>query len=428
MIRRVTVRTAVCIGLAITCFVLAVSTASAQVRPIRVLGGSTRFTAPMNDIGALSTTMGRATIQEDLATVLEVAGLPGVTEQVQQMLAVGQVRVATLPPGTVIEWMALRRDGPEVVRNISWAGDAPLEGFEFTVDDLTATYTFFVPAICGNLSLIGRGPSLEAAAAVERARIEEERVAAEQARLVAAAAAEQARLQAERVAAEQARLVAAAAEQARLQAERVAAEQARLVAAAAEQARLQAEREAAEQALADYRAAQERDLRVRPFVASLFGFGKQQRQYDATDPARRGRVPIPATGSGLPLRDGPAFFDSLSRVGVALKMSDHWTFASAIGVAVNVDELDRTTLFGDIEFDFMFARGAYLGTGLTFWDVTHSEAVTPGWLGTMGVPVWTSDERLDQVLIVIEYRQLFDRGSDPDVNYQFWGGLKYLYR
>jgi hypothetical protein len=46
----------------------------------------------------------------------------------------------------------------------------------------------------------------------------------------------------------------------------------------------------------------------------------------------------------------------------------------------------------------------------------------------MGVPVWTSDERLDQVLIVIEYRQLFDRGSDPDVNYQFWGGLKYLYR
>ena len=406
MIRRVTVRTAVCIGLAITCFVLAVSTASAQVRPIRVLGGSTRFTAPMNDIGALSTTMGRATIQEDLATVLEVAGLPGVTEQVQQMLAVGQVRVATLPPGTVIEWMALRRDGPEVVRNISWAGDAPLEGFEFTVDDLTATYTFFVPAICGNLSLIGRGPSLEAAAAVERARIEEERVAAEQARLVAAAAAEQARIEEERV----------------------AAEQARLVAAAAEQARLQAEREAAEQALADYRAAQERDLRVRPFVASLFGFGKQQRQYDATDPARRGRVPIPATGSGLPLRDGPAFFDSLSRVGVALKMSDHWTFASAIGVAVNVDELDRTTLFGDIEFDFMFARGAYLGTGLTFWDVTHSEAVTPGWLGTMGVPVWTSDERLDQVLIVIEYRQLFDRGSDPDVNYQFWGGLKYLYR
>ena len=352
--------------------------------------------------------MGLATIQEDLATVLDVAGLPGITEQVQQMLAEGQVRVATLPPGTVIEWMALRREGPEVVRNISWADDAPLEGFEFTVDDLTATYTFFVPAICGNLSLIGRGPSLEAA---RRAKVAQ--AAAAQAAAAEAAAVERARIEEERVAAEQARLAAAAVERSWIEEERVAAEQARL---------------AAEQALADYRAAQERDLRIRPFVASLFGFGKQQRQYDDTDPARRGRVPIPATGSGLPLRDGPAFFDSLSRVGVALKMSDHWTFASAIGVAVNVDELDRTTLFGDIEFDFMFARGAYLGTGLTFWDVTHSEAVTPGWLGTIGVPVWTSDEQLNQVLIAIEYRQLFDRGRDPDVNYQFWGGLKYLYR
>ena len=130
------------------------------------------------------------------------------------------------------------------------------------------------------------------------------------------------------------------------------------------------------------------------------------------------------------LVDVPAFFDSLLgfKGGVALQMSDRLTFAPAIGVAADVDETDRTTLFVDAEIDLMFGSGAYVGTGLTFWDFTHSEIFTPGWLGTMGVPLWRSDERMNQLLLGVEYRQLFDRLSDPDVNYQFWGGLKYLYR
>ena len=113
---------------------------------------------------------------------------------------------------------------------------------------------------------------------------------------------------------------------------------------------------------------------------------------------------------------------------MARKMSDRWTFAPAIGLAPDLDATDRTLLFGDAEIDFLFASGAYLGTGVTFWDVTRSEFITAGWLGTFGVPVWRSDERMNQALIAVEYRQLFDRLSDHDVNYQFWGGLKYVYR
>ena len=74
------------------------------------------------------------------------------------------------------------------------------------------------------------------------------------------------------------------------------------------------------------------------------------------------------------------------------------------------------------------AKFSHVGTGVTFWDLTHSDSVTPGWLGTAGVPLWTSDERLNQALFSVEYRQFFDRMSDPDVNCQFWGGLKYLFR
>ena len=336
-----------------------------------------------------ATTMGRATIREDLATVFEQAGMPALAMEAQRKLAVGEVTVATLPQGTTIQWMALRRQGPNVVRNLRWDGDAPLQGFEFTVDDLQQTYHFFVPAVCGNVSLISQEPSREA---MRLAQMEKDAAAREAAIQAAAAAQEQARMAQEQY-------------------------------EAAEQARL-----AAEQALADYQAALERDLRVRPFVAGFAG--KQQRQYDDTDPAGLGRLPVYGEGPGLPLKDVPAFFDTQLGVkgGVARKMSDRWTFAPAIGLAPDLDATDRTLLFGDAEIDFLFASGAYLGTGVTFWDVTRSESITAGWLGTFGVPVWRSDERMNQALIAVEYRQLFDRLSDPDVNYQFWGGLKYVYR
>ena len=255
MIRRASTRMAVCLGLALASQLLEASPAVAQQEPPRSitrLGGATRFTAPVNDIGALATTMGRAMMRDDLGTVFEQAGMPALAMEAQRKLAVGEVTAATLPQGTTIQWMALRRQGPNVVRNLRWDGDAPLQGFEFTVDDLKQTYHFFVPAVCGNVSLISQEPSREA---MRLAQVEKD------------AAAREAAIQ-------------AAAEQARMAQEQYEA---------AEQARL-----AAEQALADYQAALERDLRVRPFVAGFAG--KQQRQYDDTDPAGLGRLPVYGEG------------------------------------------------------------------------------------------------------------------------------------
>jgi len=399
-------------GLAVICLVLAASTAFAQQEPpvsVTSLGGATRFVAPINDIAALARTMGRAAIQDDLATILERAGMSALTEQVQHNLAVGQVTEATLPQGSVMQWMALRREEPDVSRNLRWDGDTPLEGFAFTVDDLDQTYHFFVPSICGNVAFIRSEPSLEAA---RQAALAQE-IAVREARMVAAEELEEARLVAEQAAAEHARILA---EQAAV------AEQAQLVAehyAAAKKARLTADQE-----LADFLAGQERDLRIRPFLAGFVG--KQQRQYDNTDPAGLGRLPVPS----VPLLDVPAFFDTLVGLkgGVALKMVEHVLFVPAIGVAANIDQGDRTSLFTDGEIDFVFGPGAYVGTGLTLWDLTHSDGMTLGWLGTFGLPLWTSDERLNQVSLSVEYRQLFDRMSDPDVNYQFWVGLRYLFR
>ncbi|MSO84238.1 MAG: hypothetical protein EXQ53_13250 [Acidobacteria bacterium] len=363
----------------------------------------------MRDVAALGRSMSRPAIQRDLATVFDRAGMASLTAQVQAILAKGQVTEATLAPGTSIEWMALRRRGPNVVRNVRWAGSGPLEGFEFIIDDLKETYTFFVPEICGNVSLVRREPSRETARLAEVTRVETARAEAPRAEAarVEAARAEAARVEAARV--EAARVEAARVEAARVEAARV--EAARVEAARVEAARVEAARQADAARLAE-----ERDLRVRPFIAGLVG--KQHRQYDDTDPADVGRLTNPVLAYGDPLIG--------VKGGVAVKMTEHWTFAPAIGVAGNVEEAGRTSLFGDVELDYVFGRGAYLGTGLTMWDFTHGKVFTPGWLGTAGVPIWRNDVRKYQLLLIGEWRQMFDRMSDPDVNYQFWAGLKYL--
>ena len=109
-----------------------------------------------------------------------------------------------------------------------------------------------------------------------------------------------------------------------------------------------------------------------------------------------------------------------------MKLAEHVVFAPAVGVAVNIDDIKRTSLFADAEIDVLFGPGVYVGTGVTVLDLTHSDSVTAGVLLTAGVTVWKSDARMDQLLFGVEYRYLYAPLSDPDVNYQFWGGLKYV--
>jgi hypothetical protein len=323
-----------------------------------------------------------------------------------------------MAPGTSMEWMALRRSGvgADILRNLRWDGRAPLEGFEFIIDDLNQTYTFFVPEICGNVALVMREPSREAARRAEAARAEEA------ARAAAAAKAAAEKAAADKAAAEKAAAAKAAADKAaadKAAADKAAAEKAAAAAAeAARQAEEARKAEEARQAEAARLAAEEADLRFRPFIAGYYG--KQQRQYDDDDPAGLGTLSYVV----------PAFGDQLVgfKGGVSMGLTDKFRFVPSVGVGINVDEGDRSVLLADTELHYVFSRGAFLGTGLTFWDLTHGSNATTGWIGTAGVPVWQSDARKHQLDFTVEWRQMFDRMSDPDVNYQFWGGLRYLFK
>ena len=72
----------------------------------------------------------------------------------------------------MMEWMALRRRGRAgIMRNVRWDGRQAEPSYEFVVDNLVETYTFVVPKTCGNIALVRREPSREAARRAEEARV-----------------------------------------------------------------------------------------------------------------------------------------------------------------------------------------------------------------------------------------------------------------
>lgn len=375
-----------------------------EVKSLRRLGTTaSRFVAPVRTVDALKRSMSRRSIQRDLGTLMTAAGLSSIQDEVRQILAEGRVQQTTLAVGTQLEWMARRRGGrPDLSRNLRWDGARALDGFEFTVDDLNQTYTFFVPMACGNLSLVRREPSREAArraeaARAEAARVEAARVEAERAETARAEAARQEAARAEAVRAEAARVEAARQEAARAEAARQEAARAE-EARRAEAARVEAARVAAEK----------RDLRVRPFVTGLLGKRK-----------------------GLPEEAGECgrCFDAGYSVGASLGITDHIAFAPAVGFAAKIQDGVRAGLVIDAPVNYIFSNGAYVGPGLTFWDLTRSANRTPGWMVDAGVPVWKNDAKHHQLLALFEWRQMLEKKHDPaDVFRQGWIGLKYLFK
>ena len=146
------------------------------------------------------------------------------------------------------------------MRNIRWDGAAPLEGFEFIIDDMNETYTFFVPEICGNVSLVRREPSREAARRAEMHGPRRRRRPRRPRRRPTKAAADKAA--ADKAAADKAAADKAAADKAA--ADKAAADKAAADKAAADAAAAEAARQAEEARLA-----LERDLRTRPFFAGI---------------------------------------------------------------------------------------------------------------------------------------------------------------
>jgi len=115
------------------------------------------------------------------------------------------------------------------------------------------------------------------------------------------------------------------------------------------------------------------------------------------------------------------------KFGVAKEFSEGWEVAGAIGGAINLvtgdNKVKESELFVDAAVNKYLGGRSFIGTGLSFWDLTRSETFTPAWLLHFGIPV-TSEDADHPVFFLVEGRLFLDHTSELSSNYQFWGGVR----
>jgi hypothetical protein len=156
-------------------------------------------------------------------------------------------------------------------------------------------------------------------------------------------------------------------------------------------------------------------------------FGKLRRQYDLQAAAPSTATITPGfCDPMLGIKGGPVFWFAEQRA----------SFAPAAGVAFMFGDLGDYD-YGDNEYNNVAVmleavvnyhfqpRGAYVGSGLGWWDVFDGDHNTGAWIVNFGVPVKTTD-RGDSLFFIGEGRLFFDAPDGVDNNYQLWGGLRYV--
>jgi hypothetical protein len=163
---------------------------------------------------------------------------------------------------------------------------------------------------------------------------------------------------------------------------------------------------------------QDVEARIRPFV--LGAFGKQRRTLNVSlevNPLDNG---LTTTGT---------FCDPLLGIkgGVEFLVTPRFVIAPAIGVAINLDESDRTSYFTEGEFNYLFEGGGFVGAGIGLWDFTaDNDNSTGSLLVHFGVPIAATART--RYLFAFESRLFFDEMDDIENNYQVWAGVRIVFR
>ncbi len=117
------------------------------------------------------------------------------------------------------------------------------------------------------------------------------------------------------------------------------------------------------------------------------------------------------------------------KVGVAKRFQNDWEVAGDIGLGlmfVDTDEkVRKNPLFIDIEANKYLQNGMFVGTGISFWDLTRSETFTPAWLVHFGIPL--NKGAHVPVYFMGEGRLFFDNIDSIDNNYSVWGGVRIMF-
>lgn len=110
--------------------------------------------------------------------------------------------------------------------------------------------------------------------------------------------------------------------------------------------------------------------------------------------------------------------------GVGFFVSDSFEIAPAVGVKINTEDSDRTSIFADLEFNYHWSR-AMLGAGVGVWDLTEDETRTGSLLGQFGVHL--NEGSSVRITWLNQGRLFFDDFDDASNNYMIWTGLRFQF-
>ncbi|MEO7133363.1 MAG: hypothetical protein ABI024_04005 [Vicinamibacterales bacterium] len=329
-------------------------------------------------------------IETDIRKVLADAGIPETSDAVIKMLAGGAPTTSAgscsdarpqegvmvecdFHRGGTLEWMSYRpnvgkRDRtPALLRKFRWAGRQSFKAFLFRVTNDNRTYTFVVPKPCGNLSLMSMAesprptpppPPPAPAPAVTPPPAPAPRVEPPP---------------------------APAPESPAMQVAPVAAV-----------------------------------VKRSPFFVDFLG-GKERRVRPVSGLETIGGSAVRANaGAGEYAQCSPLLG---VKFGVAKRFANDVELAGGVGVGLSLVRDDQKVrqhqLFADLELNKYLGRG-FIGTGISAWDITHSDTVTPAVLLQFGVPLTASN----RVYFIGQGRMFLDDADDVRNNYLVWGGVR----
>jgi hypothetical protein len=159
--------------------------------------------------------------------------------------------------------------------------------------------------------------------------------------------------------------------------------------------------------------------KVHPFVMGGFGKERRVRETEVANPTPLAAL-IEDNGICAPLIG--------IKGGVMFDVKPNFVVAPAVGVAFNLDDGGNSSIFAEVELNYVYSGGAYIGTGVGVWDFNHSDNVAPSLLVHFGVPIAKPAEGPPTLYFIGEGRLFMDQFDDIANNYQFWGGIRCVFR
>jgi hypothetical protein len=340
---------------------------SQEYKDAHRLGGSTSFTkAKLTSVASINKFASTPSVKADIGVVLEASGLAEFRDEIIVNLRGQALDHTYVQPGTTIEWMAYRPKG-KVGRllKLRWAGKKPFEAYAFRITRNGRIYAFVLPVDCGNLALLSvkdvpriiitPSPEPPPAPTPEPPAV----------------------------------VVPPAPEP-------------------------------KPPVIVPPVITPAPKVKASPFFLDVMG-GKDRRTRRADGLKNVAGLFVRPNSDGVNYTQCSPLLDI--KFGAAKKFDNLWEVAGAGGVAISLvqDEakVRQHEVFADFEVNKYTSKdGGFIGSGITFWDVTSRDNWTPGVLVHGGVPVGK------HTYVVAEGRVFFNQMGDISNNYQVWAGLR----